>query len=464
MATAIRGIPVRNVMVCAAADIPAEERERKSTVFYRFQVWLYSTYSPMQPRLPSIDTDPRIALGNALTRGHRRRFRAPEMPAEYLGSPDLGSLAVRGPFACYTTHTGDDTWEWDLRLLDNYEHHPGLLKIGSRVVFGLDPLRRSLRARSIECALGSITPSHPAWDKAREMALCAASTHVSLVRHFNWVHLAGGASLALATRNSLSPDHPLFRLLWPHIFATLHSNDIVTRGQMSRGGDFETIFSLTFEGMCRLFDETHLQYPHRVNDPVADGDERGVRGAGFDTPTQDNLEALFAVMHAYTGNYVRLYYPGPADISGDTELLYWLEELNLRVPNGVGVGPDDVTSERLARLLASLLFMVTAQHEILGSFMWDYQLWTHRQPPRVYADFRREPLDVYQRLLNANFILNVHRRRLMDDFTAVALDDRARTVMEQFQRDLGALQAANDNGPRPVWRIDPRDLEVNINS
>ena len=44
----------------------------------------------------------------------RTRFRAPELPAEYLGSPDLGSLAVRGPFACYTKRVDDGTWEWDL--------------------------------------------------------------------------------------------------------------------------------------------------------------------------------------------------------------------------------------------------------------------------------------------------------------------------------------------------------------
>lgn len=469
MARAIRGIPLRNVMVCASADIPAEERVRKSTLFYRVQVWLYSRYSPMQRGLPSIDADPQVALDRALTRRHRRLFRAPEMPAEYLGSPDLGSLAVRGPFACYTTRADDGTWEWDLRLLNDYKHHPGLLKIGCRVAFDLDPLRRSLRARRIECALGSVTPSHPDWNQAGKIALCAASTHVSLVRHFNWVHLAGGAQLALATRNSLSPNHPLFRLLWPHIFATMHSNDIVTRGQMSRGGDFDTIFSFTFEGMCRLFDETHLLYRHQVNDPEVDGDARGVRGAGFDTPTQDNLEELFAVMHRYARNYLEVYYPrtsavGPRSVNNDTELLFWLEELNERVPNGVGVTPGEVTWDSLARLLAQLLYLVTAQHEILGSYMWDYQLWTHRQPARVYEHFQPEPLDVYQRLLNANFTLNVRRRALMNDFTALALDNRAKNAMRRFQDELVALQATNASRPRPVWRLDPRDLEVNINA
>ena len=67
-------------------------------------------------------------------------------------------------------------------------------------------------------------------------------------------------------------------------------------------------------------------------------------------------------------------------------------------------------------MLAGQLYLVTAQHEILGSFMWNYQLWTHRQPARIYNDFRREPLDIFQRLVNANYILNVHRRALIHNF------------------------------------------------
>ena len=469
MIEAIPEVPLRNVMVCARANIPRDERVRLNTMAYRLQVWLYTAFSPMQPGLPPIDADPQVALKRAFTRLHRTRFRAPELPAEYLGSPDLGSLAVRGPYACYTTRVDDATWVWDLRMLDDYEYHPGLLKIGSRVLFGVDPLRRSLQARGIECVLGSIEPTDPRWDQACKIALCGASTYLSLVRHFNWVHLAGAAQLAIATRNCLSASHPLCRLLWPYIYATQQSNDIVTRGQMARGGEFETIFSFTFEGMCRLFDDNYLAYPHLVNDPEADGDVRGVRGAGFDTPTQDNLEALFDVMHRFVCNYLEIYYPrnsatGPSAVHGDAETLAWLKELNARVPNGVGVSPNDVTWNSLARLLARQLYLVTAQHEILGSYMWDYQLWTHRQPARVYNDFQREPLDIYQRLVNANYNLNVHRRALMDDFTHVALDYRAKAAMLQFQSELAALQAAMDSNPRAVWRLYPRELEVNINA
>jgi len=276
----------------------------------------------------------------------------------------------------------------------------------------------------IECALGkdkdAIKPTDPEWHQACKIALCAASTHLSLVRHFNWVHLAGGAQLAIATRNSLPEDHALFRLLWPYIFGTLQSNDMVTRGQMAPGGDFETTFSFTFRGMCDLFDDTYEQYEHTVNDPETDGDWRHVRGQKFDTPTQQNLEDLFDVIHRFVRDYLEIFFPesatGAKDIRNDTATLAWLGELNACLPNGVGVDPQKFVWKDFARMLAGQLYLVTVQHEILGSFMWNYQLWTHRQPARIYDDFRGEPLDVYQRLVNANYILNVHRRGLIHNW------------------------------------------------
>jgi hypothetical protein len=469
MFEAIHWLPLRKVMVCSRADVPCDERNWVHTVFYDFQVWFYKVISPMQPGLPRIDADPERALKHAFNGLRRTLFQPPQRPAEYLGSPDLGSLAVRGPFACYTTRSKTHAaWEWDLTMLNNYEHHPGLVKIGSRVLFRKDLRRRSLQAYQIDCALGAITPADARWDQACKIALCAASTHLSLVRHFNWVHLAGGAQLAIATRNTLSRDHPLCRLLWPYIYGTQQSNDMVTRGQMARGGDFETTFSLTFDEMCRLFDDTYVDYRHVVNDPETDGDSRGVRGAGFDTPTQQNLEALFCVMHCFVGRYLEIYYPrsavGAKAVQRDPETLAWLKELNTLLPNGVGVDPNNFTWDELARMLAGQLYLVTVQHEILGSFMWNYQLWTHCQPARIYDDFQPEPLDVYQRLVNSNYNLNVRRRALMHNFSQFGLDPRAQAAILQFHADLAALQTQMDSHPHTVWRVYPRELKVNINA
>ena len=192
-----------------------------------------------------------------------------------------------------------------------------------------------------------------------------------------------------------------------------------------------------------------------------------MRGAKFNTPTQQNLEELFDVMHRFVRDYLEIFFPqnatGAKDVRNDPATLTWLRELNACLPKGVGVDPQNFTWDKLARMLAGQLYLVTAQHEILGSFMWNYQLWTHRQPARIYEDFRAEPLDVYQRLVNANYILNVHRRALIHNFDDLALHD-ARPALSRFHSELLELQAKMDSRPRAVWRIYPRDLKVNINA
>ena len=79
----------------------------------------------------------------------------------------------------------------------------------------------------------------------------------------------------------------------------------------------------------------------------------------------------------------------------DPETLAWLAELNSLIPNGVGVNPASFTWDQLARMVASQLYLVTVQHEILGSFMWNYQLWTHRQPARIYEKLYRVSLWIF---------------------------------------------------------------------
>jgi len=468
----VPGIPIANVLVCPPDQIPDDEKSLAQTAVTRLQLFLYRVFPPMQAGLPAIDANPDRALKQAYTWLHRSKFPPPELPPEFLASPDLGSLAVRGPYACYLEKHEDGVFKWDLESLDQYECHEGLYPLGVKVYFEVDRTARSLRAFRIDSALGTKTPADPCWNRSKKLALCALSTHLSLVRHFNWVHLAGGAQFATATRNRLPSDHPLLRLLWPYAFATAQSQANVTPAQMVRGGDFETIFSFTFEGMCKLFEDTYQDFSMVVNDPERDAEARQIRDAGFDTPTLDDLERLFGVMHRHASDYLELYYPenspGSATeaVRADEHILAWLDELNELLPNGSGVTPAELTFESLARLVAQFIFLATAQHEILGSFMWNYQLWTHRQPARVYRNDQREPLDVYQRLVNANYNLNVTRRELMFDFSYLALDgdDRAASVLTRFQEELVWLQRTMTSEPWAIWRLYPRALKVNINA
>jgi arachidonate 15-lipoxygenase len=86
------------------------------------------------------------------------------------------------------------------------------------------------------------------------------------------------------------------------------------------------------------------------------------------------------------------------------------------------------------------------------------------QPVRVYRNGQRVSLDVYQRLINANFNLNVTRATLLQDFSYLALDAAGAQAFREFKQELEDLQHRLEGSPRPAWAMSPAILEANINA
>lgn len=446
MASRIPAISIKNIMV--ADRITQDEKVTKIELAYALRQWMYKNYPANQPGLPPIDPDIHKALNIAFTDRYNALYpkpiRPPELEADN-GHVDLGAMALDSPYACYLTREGDK-FIWDFSDLQNHEMNPDLVSPACKVVFEHDPAKPGkLRAIEIDCALGKIHPGDPAWVQAKHIAMCGASTQVTLVRHFNWVHLACGAHFAIATRNRLDPDHPICRLVWPHMFGTQNSNYYVSLGQMLPNGEFETIFSFTHDGMCELFSRTHNDYRISTLVPERDWEARGLEGSGLKSPVQDNMIDIYNVMHDHTTRYINHYYPTDAALRADGQVINWLAAMDKAIPNGIQeisgpISPAALTREGLAQLIAGLIYMAAVQHEALGSIMWNYQLWVDENPVRIYKNGQRLPVDIYQRLLNANFNLNVRRAKLLYDFTYMGIGDQGKQLFRDFYLGLLALE------------------------
>jgi arachidonate 15-lipoxygenase len=461
-------IPITGVYV--ADHAPADESDVKVRLFCALQAWLARTFSPMQPGVPPVDADPFMALVTAYPAANRRLYRAPVRPPGY-DPVDLGLLAVASPYACYLERVDDPAsarsrYRWDLEVLASYACHPGVHSPWAVVDFEPDDAGRALRATRITSALGSTEPHDPEWATAQRLALCAASTHLTLVRHFNWLHLVCGASAAIAMHNCLSAGHPVRTLLQPHLYATHFGNEIVTRIALAPGGDFESIFSYTHDGMCRLFSDTASGFDLRMIHPFCDAEHRGVVDVPGGTPALDNRLDLWRVIHDHVERFMSRYFARTADLRGDLQYARWLDVLTEMIPAGVQelVGTP-LTLEGSVELLSTLVYMATVEHEIVDANIFDYQLWNDVQPARVYETGVAEPLDVYQRLVDYNFILSVNRTPLMSEFSSlVPHDDRqGRAAFVEFRKDLNSLQMRIDQLPPAVWRIEPRALRANMN-
>lgn len=450
----------------------------------RVFAWLCTTRcSPMQPGRPEIPADPYAALERAYTKGHRRTvmensaalnldpkrtLRPPALPAELEHVPDLGMLALRGPYAGYLKRVNGlrAQYEWDLRELSSYESHADLYEPWAHVLFEFHEEDASLKPCRIECQLGTIVPDNPNWPLASRIAVCAATTHTALVRHWTWAHLIGGELFAFATRKQLTESHPLSRLLWPHMVGTHASNRLAALGQLAPGGDFEAVYSLTYKGLCHLISKSTATFQLGVFDPREDWHRRGIRGI-VPTPTLDNCKRLFRTMQAHAHRYLRLYYTDEA-IRYDEHIQNWIGELDRLLPNGVGLSPVKLGCASLANLVAKFMYMECVHHDQVGGHCWNYQLWADTHPVRVYRDHRRVPEDVYQRLVNSNYILNIVRTPLLSDLTNLARKDErmeeAKRVFRVFTDRLRTLEYAMDREPWAPWKLYPSHLEVNINA
>ncbi len=155
-------------------------------------------------------------------------------------------------------------------------------------------------------------------------------------------------------------------------------------------------------------------------DPQRDAEKRGIAGRGLELPVLENSIAHHEVMCAHAERYLRAYYPDDAALAADVDVQRWFAQLDRLVPNGVGAIGDTTTVEAASRLIGSLIHLVSYQHEAYGTLLWNYQPWTQVQPIRVAVDGSSEPVDVYQRLINADFGLNIRRSPMMQDFSYLA--------------------------------------------
>lgn len=461
----------------------------KKIVMFGLQRRLLRIFPPMQAGLPMIDADQDVALGQAYSSRHDRVAKAaarkagvsrevvldrPVCPVELTTVPDLGLLAVRGPYAPYLQRINGDLYEWDVTQLADpaIECHAGLYRPWAHVQFQRLAGSVSLRPMEIRTELGVARPGDTAWPLAVRLALSAVTTHTGLVRHWNWLHLMAGEALAIATRTAFSPAHPLARFLWPHIYGTQQSNRFGNQAQLVPQGDFAQTYSLTPEGLYAYLERSSREFLFEMGNPSADARRRGVADCGLDLPTQENGEALYRLMHRHAQRYVGVYYEEDAAVHRDHAVQAWIEQLHRLLPHA-GIGALwPLSAAGLAELLGRIVYLASAYHESVGAQLWDYQLWSGLHPVRLYRDGRRDPLDVYQRLVNTNYLLQVIRAPLMADYSALALEEptnprrteQARQVFRTFRDELATLQQAMEAGPREVWLLTPAMLEVNINA
>ena len=105
----------------------------------------------------------------------------------------------------------DYSWMHDLKVRAGFERY------GATAYFGAD---RSVLMIHWDAGGEDATPGSDSWEHAKWAWKCSCLVGVTLKDHLVGVHFEVANSLYIATVEELPPDHPVRRLLLPHIYAT----------------------------------------------------------------------------------------------------------------------------------------------------------------------------------------------------------------------------------------------------
>ncbi|HEX4458477.1 MAG TPA: lipoxygenase family protein [Polyangia bacterium] len=204
--------------------------------------------------------------------------------------------------------------------------------------------------------------------EAAEFNLQAMSVHL-FRQHYS------AEPFALTTRRQLSPMHPVYVLLEPHLAYTLAVNGKAFQLMNTPGSVFDEIYA---GELCETRQIMITSYETWTMNDMAlehDLDARGVSELPREYPYRDDARLWLPVLERFVNDYLQQYYHGINDIPSDWELQAWARELqapdggNLR---GLFAGDRLSSVPELARVLTQFLFMAGPGHAAVHYPQTDY--------------------------------------------------------------------------------------------
>uniref|UniRef100_H2VCF5 Uncharacterized protein n=1 Tax=Takifugu rubripes TaxID=31033 RepID=H2VCF5_TAKRU len=254
--------------------------------------------------------------------------------------------------------------------------------------------------------------------------------------------------------------HPIYKLLMPHFRYTLHIN---TGGRKSLFGSNGALSEL----MRRDLADLHYSYfflPENVR-------ARGLDSIPNNLYRDDGLK-LWNIISSFVTAMVSYYYPTDCEVTRDTELQEWINEIFVHCLLGnkeTGFPEAFTTAEELIKFLTMVIFTVSAQHSAVNnpqydfcSMMPNYSLLLRKPPPTTKGQSSMET--ILETLPNVsesiNFIyLGNYPDERFDEATPKQIIKEFQAHLSQLSKEIAERTA--ERNPPYVY-MDPTQMENSI--
>jgi arachidonate 15-lipoxygenase len=223
---------------------------------------------------------------------------------------------------------------------------------------------------------GADDPNGLKWRIAKYFVNVANAVHHESIAHLGDCHLTV-EPIVVATRRQLAEQHPLFKLLLPHLRFTININNDARHSLIIPGGVVATTVGPAIEDTWRMISEARRAWRWDDNTPDRVFRLRGLQ----DLPEfafRDDTVLLWRATEKFVRSYLAFYYRSDADLLVDVELQRWINELaspklaafrgmDGLVATGDAAQPWAITSfEYLVKLVSYIVYLGGPQHASVG--------------------------------------------------------------------------------------------------
>ena len=387
-----------------------------------------------------------------------------ELWTDVTSDATITNLAFQGMAAHLlvpVTGQGNVAFKVDLASLGEIPVRDGNERMGATAHFDAD---RNLLSIYVSNDDATYVPGDDLWEHAKWHFRSAVFAYVTIADHLSALHLCVSELTMESSREQLPADHPLRRLLKPHVYLAGQTQTTAIRALAPEGGIAHRLWPFTFEGLAKLLKQGAESQPF---EPFPKWLEKsGLANLSDEKyPFATDGLALYEVCREYVENYLEIYFPGESIVS-DAAVRAWWEQLAATVA-GSGLGALK-TRAQLVDLVAQIIFAVSGWHSHVGAdtrYLAD--------PSFVGAKVRAgsELADIQSTILiySLNAVTGLYQPKLLDDFTHVYLElhkEKAVEVFQQFQKSLIALgrdiDSRNESRSMPLRTFHPAVLDTAV--
>ena len=307
----------------------------------------------------------------------------------------------------------------DLKVRELYRRY------GARIHFSEDQKVTAIYDYQLE---NLIKPGEPGWDEAKMLAKVTTLTLITAREHLVWTHLIVSNSATRESTLTLPPNHPIRRLLT--VF-TFHANEVNIRAfdaLVPNTSILHRAVGLKYSSMKEVFEMAYTScdiyepFSQRTYNPALQklSDEGKF-------PYISQGSQYYEIIRGFVRNWLEK----AGDAATDKQATSFYEGMKESSKGQKYELPQMISQDAMLNLLSSVIFTVTAYHEMIGHVI-DYTNLPSKAGLRLTKD---DPSEIdLQSFLNL-FVI-----------TASTLSTMPK-LMSKFENFFGA-------GGAPTWEID----------